>query len=91
MYDHDAVEIKMVEAAGEALDRAAQWVRDEVDRIRRQRGLPGLLEPWHRPPCPHCEGTGYIPIGTDIDGYHWVRRCVWCNPDPPQGQAGCLS
>ena len=70
-----------------ALEKAVQWVHDEVDRIRKERGLPPLGEIWKKPPCPGCDGTGFISLGNDADGYHWSRRCPWCNPDPPQGEA----
>lgn len=68
-----------------SLERAAQWVHDEVDRLRKKEGLPPLGDLWKKPPCSLCDGTGYIPIGRDAAGYHWVKRCPWCNP--PKGQA----
>ena len=71
-----------------SLEKAANWVHDEVDRLREKEGLPPLGRVWSKPPCSVCDGTGFVPIGRDAAGYHWVRRCPWCNPDPPQGQAG---
>lgn len=74
-----------------SLERAAQWVHDEVDRLRKERGLPPLGKLWEKPPCAGCDGTGYVPLGHDAAGYHWVRRCPWCNPDPPQREEGNAS
>ena len=85
----DAMETE--ENSLEELEKSADWVRQEVDRIRASRGLPPLGKPWQKPRCPCCGGSGFIPLGTDIDGYHWSRRCGVCNPDPPQGDADQVS
>lgn len=81
----------------QAIDSDTDEVRKAVERIRRSCGLPPLFSPAVKKRCFACDGSGFIEVGTDSQGYHWSVRCPRCNPsgswiktppDPPAGDDG---